>query len=241
MKKTIGIVAATTTLALVASSATAVADDRHHDPEKNPTTVSAMNGGSSGKALYKALFFGTGKTAIEIEESISDPTYSDVVRNLNGESEVEQISEEVASKMESEESNFFSRFEEEVTSGDPYRVEDILAETSNITNDKMEESLKDEVENNPELREQLESGTNETPEVDTYLLWVAAAAAVVAVGAVWSVTVLINYAGAVNVGGAVNVAKYKYLAKSQEIVGNKDVNTSSFQERVSKITTELSK
>ena len=222
MKSPLGATLATVLAVTSVTSVHSMADAQAATPATSTVAQSGLGGsgegnlGGSGDSdtgtfdpveLYKALFFASGDAVSEVQDTIDDPSYNELVNEIGNDEHVSKTADDVVDRINDNDSEFFESFHEGITSGDPYQAEKALIEASETTDGKLNEIYEEELERHPELKEKIES--EEATDEDIHAaspVAVAALAAAVAVVVVWSAGVAVNYGAAVNVGAGVNVA-----------------------------------
>lgn len=131
------ILSMTIALALTASAipSTALAQESSRVVKSDPTTTMDMGSDQAsskelGKDHFKNIFFGLGEGAKKLSSNTGSANFSNLVKyaeNAVDEGpEYENLANSVIREIENGDRDFFSSFENKITSGDPYSVEEAI-------------------------------------------------------------------------------------------------------------------
>lgn len=150
-----------------------------------------------GKNNFRNIFFGLGDNAKELAANTGSDNYANLVEYASGAikegPEYENMANSVIRDIEAKNTDFFSNFERDITSGDPYSVEDAIdAGSEALATTKVSEY------------------GNETPGVETQC----------AFSLVWTLVGAVNIGLAVNVEAWVFVqTKFKFAKNKNLLAG----------------------
>ena len=167
MKSPLGATLATVLAVTSVTSVHSMADAQAATPATSTVAQSGLGGsgegnlGGSGDSetgtfdpveLYKALFFASGDAVSEVQDTIDDPSYNELVNEIGNDEHVSKTADDVVDRINDNDSEFFESFHEGITSGDPYQAEKALIEASETTDGKLNEIYEEELERHPELK-----------------------------------------------------------------------------------------
>lgn len=164
-------------------------------------TVSAESTPEQGEDYFKEIFFGVGENVDELQKNIDNGAYDRVAaaspEDPEGKVQYSQFVDQTVERIKQDDPTYFDEFEREITSGDPFAVENAVAETSTVINDIIAVEV-----------------VEEEDVVNGYCLWGPAVFA----AAVWDAAIVVNYGALVNVYAGVLVKAEIELAGARNVL-----------------------
>ena len=146
---------------------------------------------------FDEIFFGNGPNAKTLAKNLKDPIYASLAKEKEASREDDELHLKVRTQVESMEPGFVEGFNNEIATGNPYRIERALERGSDL----ITQSLGNDLNN---------SDANASPQC-AYVF-------------AWAVAVLVNYGAAVNIETYALVHHKVKLAESRAVISEEQAS-----------------